>query len=114
MPPIDDDNFIVEAIIGECHIDGEKQYLVKWLGYPNEENTWEPYSHVEDNEALDKWMNRLQANAITAKAAIMDIGMPEPSTYKDAISGPEAPQWQQAIDDELKSLNLNNAWDIVP
>ena len=39
----DDDNlYIIEALIDER--DGE--YLVKWLNYPSDENTWEPKSAI--------------------------------------------------------------------
>src|SRR5271169_1952510 len=103
---IEEDEYTVEAIIGERHIDGVPQYLVKWLGYPGED-TWEPESHVKESAALEKWLNnRPQANA-TAQTDL-------PLTFKDAILGPEAPQWQEAINDELKSLHHNNTWSIVP
>lgn len=51
-----------EAIIGVRDVDGEKQYLVKWYGYSDDDNTWEPYSHVADTEALILWeeSNRTQ------------------------------------------------------
>src|SRR5208282_230217 len=96
-----EDEYTVEAIIGERHIDGVPQYLVKWLGYPGED-TWEPESHVKESAALEKWLNnRPQANA-TAQTQ-NDL----PLTFKDAILGPEVPQWQEAINDELKSLHHN-------
>ena len=28
-------------------------FKVRWFGYSPEEDTWEPYSHVRDCEALD-------------------------------------------------------------
>src|SRR5208337_2826287 len=59
-----------------------------------------PESHIKESAALEKWLNnRLQANA----TAQNDL----PLTFKDAILGPEAPQWQEAINDELKSLHHN-------
>jgi hypothetical protein len=48
-PPIQvkgQDEFKVEHII-DSHIHHCKvQYLVKWLGYPESENTWEPPRHL--------------------------------------------------------------------
>ena len=29
--------------------DGEVEYLVKWEGYPDSENTWEPESEISEN-----------------------------------------------------------------
>ena len=63
--PINDDEeeYVIEAIIGERHIDGVTQYLVKWQGYPNEENTWEPLSNLSETAAFHQWINRPEANA---------------------------------------------------
>ena len=47
---IADDEYIIEAIIGERDDNnGEKEYLIKWLGY-DDEDTWEPIAHVIDTE----------------------------------------------------------------
>ncbi|THC87561.1 hypothetical protein EYZ11_012993 [Aspergillus tanneri] len=35
---------------------GNISYLVRWKGYPPDDDTWEPRSHVEDTEALDIWL----------------------------------------------------------
>ena len=41
---IEDDHleFEVEAILNVKKVGCSMKYLVKWLGYPVEENTWEP------------------------------------------------------------------------
>ena len=38
----DDDVYIIEALVDQR----EGKYLVKWLNYPSEENTWEPKSAI--------------------------------------------------------------------
>ena len=40
--PQEDDEFIVEEILEERG----QHYLVKWKGYPKEDNTWEPKDHL--------------------------------------------------------------------
>jgi hypothetical protein len=37
----------VEHIVAKRTFRGKTQYLVKWAGYPVEENTWEPEHHLE-------------------------------------------------------------------
>ena len=37
----------------------------------------------------------------------------EPSSYHDAMRGPDASAWQDSIDEEMKSLLRNGTWDIV-
>jgi hypothetical protein len=36
-----------------------------------------------------------------------------PSTYEEAVSGPQQKQWEAAINDELRSFALNNVWELV-
>jgi transposase InsO family protein len=48
-----EDEYQVETIVGERLHRRKKQYLVKWVGYP--EPTWEPKDYVADTEALDRW-----------------------------------------------------------
>ena len=45
----------VEAILAERQVEKRKEYLVKWVGYGEEENTWEPERHLRDRQALGKW-----------------------------------------------------------
>ena len=42
MPTSHDDEYEVEAIIGRRNNGGRVEYLIKWKGYSEEENTWEP------------------------------------------------------------------------
>jgi hypothetical protein len=45
----------VEKIVDERKRGKEKQYLVKWVGYGEEENRWLPRRELEDCQALDEW-----------------------------------------------------------
>jgi len=71
-PPIsygttcNDVEYIIEAIVDEDVIDRDKFYLVKWLGYSESENTWEPHDNVTDTEALLKWEARASSVGATA------------------------------------------------
>ncbi|GAA5830400.1 hypothetical protein JCM3770_006073, partial [Rhodotorula araucariae] len=48
----------VEAIVDERGRGTGRRYLVKWVGYPSSDNTWEPRWNVEDTVALDEWEAR--------------------------------------------------------
>jgi len=55
----------VEKIIGRRIIkrgrNNTTQYLVKWLGYPNEESTWEPEKNLRKSKSLiDQYQNQNQ------------------------------------------------------
>ena len=36
-----------------------------------------------------------------------------PSSVAEAKSAPEAPEWEKAIEREMKSLHLNDVWELV-
>lgn len=36
-----------EYIVNKKTVDGVDYYLVKWLGYGEEENTWEPFCNIK-------------------------------------------------------------------
>jgi hypothetical protein len=41
-------DYLVESILKERKVKGKKQVLVKWLGYPESEATWEPYENLKE------------------------------------------------------------------
>ncbi|KAL7304754.1 hypothetical protein TKK_0002986 [Trichogramma kaykai] len=49
---------------------------------------------------------------LVADVATSDVF--EPSTYDEATSGPDAEKWQDAIRQELQSLEKNGTWTLVP
>lgn len=54
---LDDDQFLVESLLGKrvCRIRRRKvvQYLVKWKGYPEEENTWVGEADIHEDLIRD-------------------------------------------------------------
>ncbi|XP_043661384.1 chromobox protein homolog 2-like [Drosophila teissieri] len=43
---VDSQEYLVEKIVGKRFRDGRLQFLVKWQGFPEEENSWEPLEGV--------------------------------------------------------------------
>ena len=37
-----------------------------------------------------------------------------PNSYKDAIQSPDSLHWQEAVNQEIASLEINQTWDLVP
>ncbi|OAE18856.1 hypothetical protein AXG93_3409s1010 [Marchantia polymorpha subsp. ruderalis] len=46
MEPLAAGIYMLEAIRKKRQHKGRVEYLVKWLGYPERENTWEPYENI--------------------------------------------------------------------
>ena len=38
--------------------DGQVKYFVKWKGYSNEENTWEPIENIEADAMIEEFENK--------------------------------------------------------
>jgi hypothetical protein len=50
-----EDVYLVEKILDARMRHNKPNYLVKWVGYPPEQATWEPLEHVAETIALDEW-----------------------------------------------------------
>jgi len=48
-----------EAILNHRRRYGKTQYLVKWKGYPDSENTWEPEAHVKHLKLYTQYKARV-------------------------------------------------------
>ncbi|CAE7205183.1 hypothetical protein HRS9139_10399 [Pyrenophora teres f. teres] len=48
----EENEFEVEKIVAHRVVDNGTEYLVKWLGYPNSENTWEPDTNLTNCRQL--------------------------------------------------------------
>ena len=42
----DHEYFEVEDILDSCHTRNRFEYLIKWKGYPDTDNSWKPSSHI--------------------------------------------------------------------
>ena len=49
------EEFRLGAILAQRNIGRKMEYLVRWAGYHDDENTWEPRKHLENTEALENW-----------------------------------------------------------
>lgn len=46
IPGADGEIFMIERIVRKRVKQGRKECLVKWIGYPHNENTWEPEENI--------------------------------------------------------------------
>ncbi|KAJ3180155.1 hypothetical protein HDU85_004158 [Gaertneriomyces sp. JEL0708] len=52
---LEEGHYVIETILDERRIGRRIEYLVRWEGYGEEGDTWEPYCNLKETEALDKW-----------------------------------------------------------
>ncbi|SGZ32127.1 BQ5605_C043g12085 [Microbotryum silenes-dioicae] len=61
LGPVDvggEPEYIIEDIVDERIRAGKQQYLVLWVSWPSDSDSWEPAEALEDTEALDRWERR--------------------------------------------------------
>jgi len=59
------EEFNVEKILEERTKHRRKEYLVKWEGYSDSENTWEPYKNVKMSSVFQNYLDKEDAEVIT-------------------------------------------------
>jgi hypothetical protein len=47
-----EEDYIVEKICDKRIVKGKVQYFLKWKGYPDSENTWEPHENLDCQELI--------------------------------------------------------------
>jgi Chromo (CHRromatin Organisation MOdifier) domain len=57
LPIFDDVSYEVEKIVDHRDDLNGREYLIKWKNYPEEENTWEPESNIDDDELIRRYMD---------------------------------------------------------
>ncbi len=61
----DDGEFFVGKVIKICvNKKGTEEFLVKWVGYPLSEASWEPFENLSGKEACEYQVIRICTNSI--------------------------------------------------
>jgi Chromo (CHRromatin Organisation MOdifier) domain len=55
-----EEEYDVEKIVDKRTRNGTTEYLVKWLGYESDENTWEPTGYLNCPEKVREYENLLK------------------------------------------------------
>lgn len=58
-----DNVFEVDRILNKKVVKGKVKYFIKWEGYPDDQNTWEPESNVLDRKLITEFENRRSKNS---------------------------------------------------
>lgn len=64
----DENTFVVEKILDDKKIKGKKYYLLKWEGFPDSENSWEPDWTLNCPEILKEYLDMKEKKAKKKKA----------------------------------------------
>lgn len=55
-----EEEFTVEKIVDMRIKNGKREYLLKWRGYPDSENTWEPSANLDCPELIEDFESKMK------------------------------------------------------
>lgn len=55
----EDSSHSIEKIVGRRLENGQIEYKIKWMGYKNDRNSWQPCINIKNKQFIDEFNNRI-------------------------------------------------------
>lgn len=87
--PAQGEDYVVERVLDRREWQGKLQYLLKWKGYPDSENTWEPEENLRCPDLIGKFLKKQRQKAKSERQ------QPAASNMKDDADEPSGTKKEQ-------------------
>jgi len=91
----------------------EKRTLVVEINTPKGKVVKEVLENTRTKLSFPRLWDRLNLKAPERYSSYSSKEICDPWTYEEAISSPNVEDWKSAMEEEMKSLNEQNTWDLV-
>lgn len=105
----EESGFTVERIIDMRVKSGKKEYLLKWKGYPDTENTWEPEENLDCPDLIQEFEDKMKKEKEDKKKKKKDTTDEEPAKKKKKV--PEEENKARGFDRGLQPERIIGATD---
>lgn len=80
--------------------------------------TYDSEKEIDDQEEVklrrsERRNKGLPPDRFQFAGKMSEYNISEPETFEEALSGPDKIKWEQAMDEEIRSLEENHTWEIV-
>lgn len=90
--------FEIESIWGYRNIEGKQEFLVKWLGYPFTDNTWEPLENLDNcSFIVNEFLISYGISELRGRGEALVRSQDQHPTLQDTFSSASIRAAQQAV-----------------
>jgi hypothetical protein len=104
----DEWEYVPAQILDEIYEDGIKKYKVRWEGFNESGDTYEPFENIGHTEVFKRWENPNE------EAQILSLASEDTPTLQQAMKRADKELWLDAMQAEFDALEAQATWEIVP
>lgn len=103
----DEEEYSVEKVCDKRTVKGKVEYLLKWKGYGDEDNTWEPSENLDCKDLIQEFEKKRAAEKSKRKSTTADVD----KRKSGAAGGGDAKKKKSGADDADRPKGFDRGLD---